>query len=128
MEHEPTISCANCGQFYVNGDAPPCRLCSCTARVFSKKMTGSITPSAGVRGKHLRPGYEKPIFEFIRRRKLGGASGRPAREALSFDRTRDSVTVKTHRVEEKRDDATWEVVHDEQIKYPAKRRPARGSP
>jgi hypothetical protein len=48
--------------------------------------------------------------------------GKLARESLRLDRSESEKTVKTHRVEEHREDGSWEVVHDECMEYPAKRR------
>jgi hypothetical protein len=73
-----------------------------------------------LRGRGQRGGFK--FVEFLSRRKLS-ASGVPAEEFLSFDRTAAEVTVKRHRVDEQQPDGSWKVEHDEVKVFPAKRRP-----
>ena len=74
-------------------------------------------------GLTRRSGYPKGwVVRFTERTKLS-ALGRLARESLRIDRSDPAKTVKTHRVEERQDDGSWEVVHNERPEYPAKRRP-----
>jgi hypothetical protein len=59
------------------------------------------------------------------RNKLSGASKRHTRESLTIDRSNLEFTRKLHRVEEVTETGEYKVVHDEDKKFPAKRRPQR---
>jgi hypothetical protein len=88
-----------------------------------QNLTAHVTARASLAGIHRSPGYPRGwITKFVERTKLS-AFGKLARESLRLDRSEPDKTVKAHRVEEQREDGSWEVVHDERIEYPAKRRP-----
>jgi hypothetical protein len=59
------------------------------------------------------------------RNKISGASKRHAKEELRIDRSDTEFTRKLHHVEEATETGKYKVVHDEDKKFPAKRRPQR---
>jgi len=59
------------------------------------------------------------------RHKISGESKRHAWEILTLDKTAPEFTRKTHHVEETTETGERKVVHDEDEKFPAKRRPKR---
>jgi hypothetical protein len=59
------------------------------------------------------------------RNKISIKSKRSARESLTIDRSDPEFTRKIHRVEEISETGEHEVVHDEDEKFPAKRRRKR---
>jgi len=89
----------------------------------NKVMEASVGFQTSLGIKKFTPGHLGPVIDHVQRTKRGGKSGQPAHEDLRFDRSDPTKTVKTHHVEEQDADGTWQVVHDEQVQYPAKRRP-----
>lgn len=57
------------------------------------------------------------------RNKISRISKRHARESLTIDRSGPEFTWKLHHVEEATESGEYEVVHHEDEKFPAKRRP-----
>lgn len=89
----------------------------------SKVMDASVGFQTSLGIKKFSPGHPGPVIDHVQRNKRGGKSGQPAHEDLRFDRSDATKTVKTHHVEEQAPDGAWHTVHDEQVEYPAKRRP-----
>ena len=85
---------------------------------------GIITPLASLKMK-LRDstGFVKLVSWM--RNKISGKSKHPAREELTIDRRDAKFTRKLHHVEEATESGGCKVVHHEEQKFPAKRRPQR---
>ena len=122
MSDSAPAICSKCGRPYESNEQPPCPECGETRRTFEQLVTATVTTRASVSGVHTRLGYPGWVTRFVERTKISRL-GKLARESLQFDRSHPEKTVKTHRVEEQQPDGEWKVVHDEEVEYPAKRRP-----
>lgn len=100
----------------------PCPNCGGTTRIFHKDLEGHLEPHGALRAGQRRPGFPGFVVDMKHRVKqsLGGIL---ARERLVIDRSDPLKTVKTHHVEERQLDGSWETVHDEREEFEAKRRP-----
>jgi hypothetical protein len=117
-----TRSCSACGYVYTGRLKPPCPDCGATAITFELTLTSRVTTLDSLQGKQRRPGFAGALVSFTERTKLS-ALGNLARESLRLDRSDPEKTVKTHRVEERQEDGSWTLEHNEREEYPAKRRP-----
>ena len=111
-------TCPACGYVYGEGERLPCP--SCGSHLAAVELTARVEVLASLRAVWRRAGFA--LVSHLERMKRS-AHGKLARERLRFDRTDPEATVKAHHVEERRDDGTWDVVHDEREEHPARRRP-----
>jgi len=118
--------CASCETELALDHQGPCPACGGTARALSICVadTLSISVKEGFETKHKDPsGFVKGWTKG--HTKVSGKTKRQAYEVLSFDRSDPDFTRKVHRVEEIDEEGQREVVHDEDVRYPAKRRPGK---
>lgn len=117
-----TICCAECNRI-LSEEKRPCPSCGSRRRHYGVKVGGgTITPLAGLKMK-LRDstGFVKVIS--WARNKVSGRSKSHTRESLIIDRSDPKFTRKLHHVEETSETGEYKVVHHEDQKFPAKRRP-----
>ena len=120
---ETTIRCANCNRI-LSEEERPCPSCGSKRRNYSVKTHATVSVSANLKVKAKdRSGFVK--FMSWTRNKISGKSKRPSRESFTIDRSDPEFTRKIHHVEETTETGEHEVVHDEDEKFPAKRRPQR---
>ena len=118
------IECAKCGRAIER--AAPCPSCGSINKKFYVECSDTVTCNDGAGIKLFdRLGFLK--LSSIIRNKISMVSRRPAKEILTFDRTDSNVTKKYHHVEETKEDGSKEVVHHEEIDFPAKHRPQHGT-
>ena len=119
-----TIRCAECNRILLEEERP-CPSCGSRKRHYSVDVGGgTITPLAGLKIKLKdSTGFVK-VVSWVRN-KIPRASKRHARESLIIDRSDPEFTRKLHHVEEATETGEYDVVHDEDQRFPAKRRPKR---
>jgi hypothetical protein len=118
------ITCQGCGR-PVPLDTPrtPCPGCGCTKRLVALTLRESVTAMDSLKVGHKdASGFKK--LSLLLRQKIARGSRRPAEEKLTLDRTDPDWTVKTHQVWEIDEHGQKRLVHDEQCRCPAKRRPS----
>lgn len=119
---DPPPRCPECGYVYAPGEQLPCP--SCGARVVAKDLDpATVRQTASFQARQKRPRVQGWLVTVTERTKISGLTRRLTRESLRIDRSLPDKTVKTHHVEERREDGAWEVVHDERIEYPADHTP-----
>lgn len=124
MSESRQANCVSCETELAWDHQGPCPACGGTDRGLSICVadTISIDIEEGFGTKHQDPsGFVKGWTKG--RTKVSGKTKRRAYEVLSFDRSDPHFTRKVHRVEEVDEEGQREVVHDEDVRYPAKRRP-----
>lgn len=115
-----TMQCAKCGQSIEPEEASnPCPKCGSLDRDVFIKEEFKMLEILKIRAKSS-DGFK--LFERKHGEKLS-KHGRVAREFLEFDHRDPTTTTKTHIVEERADDSSWKLEHDEHIIYPFKHRP-----
>ncbi len=117
-----TIKCQQCGRELKPSDRP-CPICGCNRRHYEVQLKDNIGLSTSI-GYALKDPTGFTKVKAMDRNKTSAGSGRKAKESLVIDRTDPHTTRKLHRVEELNEMGEYEVVHDENIEYPAKRRPS----
>ena len=113
-----------CGEHngVLSEEESPCPDCSSKGRHYSVKVGGVIEPHGSLKIKQKdSTGFVK-LKSWIRN-KISGTSKRHAKEELRIDRSDPEFTRKLHHVEEATESGEYEVVHHEDQKFPAKRRP-----
>ena len=120
---ETTIRCANCNRI-LSEEERPCPSCGSERRNYRVEVEERIRVFEGLKLKVKdRTGFVKVISKV--ESKISGKSKRRAQESLTYDRTDPEFTRKTHHVEETTETGEHEVVHHEDVKFPAKRRRKR---
>lgn len=124
MEFGPPY-CSSCSHVFAEAEPRvPCSSCGDTRRTRNGVgMFEAKVSIAEVRARQKRPGFGGWVRSWLSRNKVS-RRGIPAREVLDMDRSHPQKTVKRHHVEELRPDGSWETVHEEEVEYAAKRRPA----
>ena len=118
-----TIRCANCNEI-LSEQERPCPSCGSEKRNYSVEIQNNVTISDGLKLEAKdQTGFVK-VMSWVRS-KISGKSKRRARESLTIDRTDPKFTRKIHHIEETTETGEHEVVHYEDEKFPAKRRPKR---
>lgn len=116
-------TCSGCGfTFLEPAPRAPCPNCGGTARTFHKHFNARVEIHEGLARAQRRPGFSGWLVKMTDRVKRS-RRGLLARETQVYDRSAPDRTVKIHRVEERQPDGSWKTVHDEQVGWPAKRRP-----
>ena len=115
------IRCANCNRI-LSEDEHTCPSCSSRKRRYSIKVGGVVELHSGLKIKQREPTGFVKVVSWVRN-KISGKSKRHAREELRIDRSDTEFTQKLHHVEEATETGEYEVVHDEDQRFPAKRRP-----
>jgi hypothetical protein len=100
----------------------PCPNRSSERRRYNIKVGGVVEPHGNLKIK------QKDLAGFVKvvswvKNKVSGASKRHAKEEMRIDRSDPEFTQKLHHVEEATESGEYEVVHHEDQKFPAKRRP-----
>ena len=67
-------------------------------------LEAGVKPTGSLRAEGFRRRFR--FLDLKLRSKRGGATGRPAREELRLDRSDPAHTVKTHAVDERREDGS----------------------
>jgi hypothetical protein len=114
------IECQGCGAV-LSAEQRPCPYCGSTKRNYYEEANVTISLSISTDIKHQdKTGFLK--FESKSRNKISHKTKRRAQETIAIDRTNPQFTKKLHHVEEINEAGKFEVVHHEEVKYPAKRR------
>jgi len=115
-----TIRCAKCNRILAEEERP-CPNCGSTKRHYSVEAQCSVEILTSSKIKlTISTGFVKLVS--WTRNKISGATKHRARESLTIDRSNLKFTRKLHRVEELTETGEYKVVHDEDKKFPAKRR------
>lgn len=120
---ETIIRCAKCNRI-LSEEERPCPSCGSRKRHYSFEAQCAVGLSTSAKTE-LRDSTGFVKFMSWARNKISGASKRHARESLTIDRSAPEFTQKLHHVEEATETGEYKVVHHEDQKFPAKRRPQR---
>lgn len=126
MSENRQAKCASCETELALDHQGPCPACGGTARALSICVADTIPVS--VEEAFEMKARDPRGFERVRTRgrtKISGKTKRRAYDLLSFDRSDPQFTRKIHRVEEIDEEGRREIVHDEDVRYPANRRPGK---